>query len=143
MSPTAILYPGIAMFFLTLGAILYLGYGRYTAIHQRTVSMRYYRTFDEGDQTPRLHLVSRHVQNHFEVPPLFYLAILFTFVSGTVSPVAVGLAWGFVLARCVHAAIHLGPNDVSARFFTFGTSLLILAGLWIHLLVALLTREGA
>ena len=139
MDPTAILYPAIAMFFLTLGVMLGLGVARYTAIHDRSVSIKYFRTFDEGSQPERLHLLSRHMQNHFEIPPLFYAGVLFTYASGSVTALAVGFAWLFFLTRCVHSFIHLGPNDVSARFFTFGVSLVFLAGIWISLLVSLLS----
>ncbi len=139
MAPTAILYPGVAMFFLTLGLMLFLGYSRYTAIQNRSVSIKYYRTFNEGSQPDRLHLLGRHVQNHFEIPPLFYAGILFTFVSDAVTPFSVALAWLFFLTRCAHSFIHLGANNVSVRFFTFGASLLLLAGLWGSLLVSLLS----
>jgi hypothetical protein len=140
MTPTAILYPGIAMFFLTFGVMLWLGHARYRAIHARRVSIKYFRTFDEGEQPERLHLLSRHMQNHFEIPPLFYAGILFTYASGSVTLLSVILAWSFFATRCVHSFIHLGANDVSIRFFTFGVSLLFLAGLWGSLLVSLLTR---
>lgn len=137
MSPTAILYPAIAMFFLTFFVMLWLGVSRYTAIHNRSVSIKYFRTFDDGNQPERLHLLSRHMQNHFEIPPLFYAGILFTYASGSVTALSVGFAWLFFLTRCVHSFIHLGPNNVSARFFTFGISLVFLAGIWISFLVSL------
>lgn len=142
MQPHAILYPGIAMFFLTFSMILVLGRTRYRAIQRREVNIKFFRTYDEGEQPPRLHLVARHVQNHFEVPPLFHLALLFTFAASAVNPVSVGLAWLFVATRCVHSYIHLGSNNVSRRFFTFGLSLLWLAGLWATLLFSLATRDA-
>lgn len=138
MNPTSILYPGIAMFFLTLGVLAWLGLSRARAIREGSVSIRYFRTYDEGSQPARLHLLARHVQNHFEVPPLFYAAILFTYVGGAVTPWSVALAWLFVLARCAHSVIHLGPNNVRVRFVTFGASLVVLTGLWVTLLVHLL-----
>jgi hypothetical protein len=138
MTPTAILYPGIAMFSLTLLVMVWLGIARYTAIRARSVSIKFFRTFSEGSQPERLHLLSRHMQNHFEIPPLLYAGILFTYVSDSVTPVSVALAWLFVFTRCVHSYIHLGANNVSARFFTFGVSLALLAGLWASLLVSLL-----
>jgi len=138
MSPTAILYPGIAMFCLTLLVMLWLGFARYKAIRDRSVSIRYFRTFNEGTQPERLHLLSRHMQNHFEIPPLFYAGILFTFASGSVTALSVALAWLFFFTRCVHSFIHLGTNNVSARFFTFGASLVFLAGIWFSLLASLL-----
>jgi len=137
LQPNAILYPGIAMFFLTFSTILVLGVARFRAIHRREVSIKYFRTYDHGNQPARLHLLARHVQNHFEVPPLFHLGLLFTFVTGSVNWMAVCFAWLFVAARCVHSYIHLGSNDVSRRFFTFGLSLLALAGLWVTLVFSL------
>ncbi len=142
MQSTAILYPCIAMFTLTFGSILLLGFSRYTAIHKRDVRISYFRTYDEGTQPARLHLLSRHVQNHFEVPPLFHIGVLITFASGSVTTLSVIFAWLFVAARCVHSYIHLGNNDVSRRFFTFGTSLLFLAGLWLTLLYGLVTSNS-
>ena len=139
MEPVTILYPGIAMFALTLAVIAYLGASRYSAIHRKDVSIKYFRTYNEGGQPERLHLISRHVQNHFEVPPLFYIGILFTFVSGSVTTAGVAFAWLYFALRCVHAYIHLGSNNVSQRFFSFGLSLLALAGLWGSLLVCVLS----
>ena len=142
MTPTAILFPGIAMFSLTFGVMVRLGIARYTAIHDRSVSIKYFRTFNEGNQPERLHLLSRHMQNHFEIPPLFYAGILFTYASGSVTVLCVVLAWLFFFTRCIHSFIHLGANNVSARFFTFGASLIFLAGIWVSLLVSLLTSAA-
>lgn len=142
MNPDTILYPGIAMFALTLSAIAALGIARYRAIQRREVSIKYFRTYDEGTQPAYLHRLARHVQNHFEVPPLFYFGLLFSFVTGSVGALSVAFAWLFVAARCVHSWIHLGSNDVSRRFFTFALSLVFLAGLWATLLVSLLRSSG-
>lgn len=142
MEPRLILYPSIAMFFLTLGLIFRLGLARYSAIKGGSVSIKFYRTYDEGDQPARLHLLGRHVQNHFEVPPLFHAGVLMAFVTGTTSPAALAFAWVYFALRCFHTTIHLGSNNVSVRFFTFGTSLLALAGLWICILVGI-ARQAA
>lgn len=142
MEAQTILYPAIAMFFLTFGVLLYLGLSRFRAIHSGAVSMKYYRTYNEGEQPARLHLLGRHVQNHFEVPPLFHLGVLMAYVSETVTPTAVVLAWTFVALRCLHTCIHLGPNNVSVRFFTFGTSLLVLGGLWGSVLFGLIQKTA-
>ncbi len=142
MDPTAIVYPGIAMFSLSLAVLFHLGVSRFAAIRRRDVSVKYYRLYNEGEQPERLQLLSRHVQNHFEVPPLFYIVLLFLLVTGSVNPVAVTLAWLFFLSRCLHSYIHLGSNDVRRRFLTYGASGLILAGLWICLLVSLLASSA-
>ncbi len=130
------------MFFLTLTCVLTLGLNRYRAIRAGEVKISYYRTYDEGVQPKRLHLLARHVQNHFEVPPLFYIVVVLTYVTDSVGAVSVACAWSFVAARTVHTIIHLGSNNVSRRFFTFGVSLTFLAGLWVALLLRLLSSAG-
>ena len=139
MDSQAILYPAIAMFALTVGVLLSLGFVRYGAIRRGDVRISFFRTYDEGSQPQRLHLLARHVQNHFEVPPLFYVAVLLIFVSDSVSPLSVAFAWLFVATRCVHSYIHLGSNNVSLRFLTFGVSVTFLIGLWLMLLYSLAT----
>lgn len=138
MSPHAILFPAIAMFLLTLAQLVRLGLARYRAIRAGAVDIKYYRAFSEGSQPDELQLLSRHVQNHFEIPPLFHVAVLFLYAGDAVSLPAVVLAWLFFLARCVHGWIHLGRNDVTARFAVFGASLLFLLGLWLLVLAAAL-----
>lgn len=130
METSLILYPSFALFALTIGSIFYMGHHRYRAIHAREISISYYRAYDTGTQPERLHIINRHVQNHFEVPPLLHLGVLTAYVTNSVTVAALCFAWLFVLARYVHTVIHLGSNNVSVRFFTFGFSLLMLTGLW-------------
>ena len=115
MDPTAILYPGVAMFFLTFAIVAHMGVSRLLAVRRRQVSVRYYRLYDEGEQPPRLQLLTRHAQNHFEVPPLVYLILLFIYVTGHVTSLTVGLAWLYFASRCVHSYIHLGTNKSRLR----------------------------
>ena len=138
MNPAAIIYPSIAMFFLTLGMVMNLGVRRFMAVRRGDVSIRYYRLYTEGQQPDRLQVFGRHVQNQFEVPPLFHVAVLFLYAGHHVTPLALGLAWLYVLLRCVHSWIHLGTNNVTHRFAAYGTSVLVLAGLWLCLLVSLI-----
>ena len=138
MTSIEILFPAFAMFFLTLGCIFILGFSRYRAIHTQQVKISFFRAYDEGSQPKRLHIISRHVQNHFEVPPLFYLGVIISYVTNNTLLITVIFAWLFVAARAIHSVIHLGNNNVSLRFFTFGFSLLCLLGLWCSSLYALL-----
>jgi hypothetical protein len=107
------------------------------------VRLSFFRTYDEGSHPKRLHLLARHVQNHFEVPPLLHLGVLLGYASGCATPLSVGFAWLFVVARLAHSFVHLGSNNVSHRFLVFGTSLLLLCGLWIALFVSLLRTSAS
>lgn len=142
MSPTLILYPAFAMFALTLACVVTMGASRYGAIRRGEVRMSFYRTYDEGTQPRRLHLLSRHVQNHFEVPPLFHIGVIMVYATASTTLAALIFAWLYVLARLVHTFVHLGSNNVTHRFFAFGSSLLMLLGLWASQLVVLIGRGG-
>jgi len=141
MDSSAILFPAIAMFMLTFAVLAYLGGSRIAAIRRGEVDICYYRLYNQGEQPPRLQLIGRHAQNHFEVPPLFYIALLWLYATGGVTPAAVALAWSYFGSRCVHSFIHLGSNNVTHRFVAFAISGLILAGLWILLLVSVASSE--
>ena len=133
MNPNAIVLPAIAMFFLTATLIARMGFLRVRAVQRGEISIAYYRLYNEGEQPDRLQQIGRHVQNHFEAPPLFYAVLVFLYVTGGVTPVSVGLAWLYVGLRAVHSVVHLGRNDVRQRLIVWATSMLVLSSLWIVL----------
>jgi hypothetical protein len=68
--------------------------------------------------------------NLLELPTLFYPACLMFYVAGRVDGPAVALAWGYVVLRAVHSAMHLTYNNVFHRLAVFALSNLVLALLW-------------
>jgi len=134
VNPNAIVLPAIAMFFLTATLVARMGFLRVRAVQRGEISIAYYRLYNEGLQPDRLQQIGRHVQNHFEAPPLFYAVLLFLYVTGGVTPVSVGLAWLYVGLRGVHSLVHLGRNDVRQRLMVWTASMLVLASLWLVLL---------
>ena len=69
-------------------------------------------------------------RNLFEMPVLFYLALLVAAIAGLVTPLSLGLAWTYVALRFVHSAIHCGYNRVKHRFYAFLASNVVLWALW-------------
>lgn len=131
------------MALLTATLVLTLGVRRFLSVQKRSVSLAYYRTYDEGAGEPKsLRQHSRHVQNHFEIPPLFHLAVLATFLAGTVDRTALVAAWLFVALRCLHSVIHLTYNDVTHRFFAYGFGVVTVLFLWGRLLVTLVSATS-
>lgn len=138
MGDQAILLPSVAMALLTISLILFMGLHRVRAVRRRRVHIRFFRAF-RGEELPEdLHIVNRHVHNHFELPPLFHVAVVATYAAGAVTPLAVALGWAFFASRCVHTLIHLTYNNVNHRFLVYGTGLAIVAALWVNLLLAVL-----
>ncbi|MES1190761.1 MAG: MAPEG family protein [Steroidobacter sp.] len=138
MSPTLILYPLFAMMLLVSIVVTLLWSLRNHAIRSRKVSIKYYRDYS-GDGEPEYNrVVSRHYSNLFEMPVLFYVAVMIAYVTQHVTAWMVGYAWAYVLSRYMHSYVHLTSNNVVLRFLVFLFSALILLAMWTDLLVMLL-----
>jgi len=68
--------------------------------------------------------------NLFELPVLFYVAVLVAQATGQTGSVVLLLAWGFVALRALHSLIHCSYNRVIHRFTAFMLSALVLWALW-------------
>ena len=69
-------------------------------------------------------------RNLFEMPVLFYLALVVAALTGQVTTAVLVLAWAYVAARTLHSAIHCGYNKVMHRFRAFALSVFFLLTLW-------------
>ena len=77
-------------------------------------------------------------RNLFELPVLFYMALVVAALTGQANAATLGLAWGFVALRIVHSAIHCTYNKVMHRFPAYLAGGLVLWALWGVLTVGLL-----
>jgi hypothetical protein len=82
-------------------------------------------------------LLSNCFDNQFQLPVLFYVAVLLTLWTGTVSWLELVLAWAFVVLRYAHAAIHITTNHVEHRFIAYTAGLAVLCALWLWLVLRL------
>jgi hypothetical protein len=71
--------------------------------------------------------------NLFELPVLFYVAILLSLNLMLPDTTMVFLAWVFVILRGIHSFIHATYNTVMHRFTVFIASSLVLLGMWTRL----------
>jgi len=69
-------------------------------------------------------------RNLFELPVLFYLALVVAALTQQVNAVTICLAWAFVLLRVVHSAIHCTYNKVMHRFYAYLAGGMALWLLW-------------
>lgn len=82
---------------------------------------------------------SNNLKNLFELPVLFYVAVLLSLVLLLQDNLLVQLSWGFVAARTAHSAIHCTYNNVTHRFIAYAVSCLFLLFIWIRLAAYVLT----
>jgi hypothetical protein len=139
VAPNLILYPVFAMFFLVAGVLARMARLRFGAVGSGEVPVKYYRAYQGADEPEHLRVITRHFINLFEVPVLFYVVVILTYITGQVSYWMVGCAWAYVAARYVHSYVHLTSNNVLTRFRVFIASGLILLVLWVSLLVKLVS----
>lgn len=82
-------------------------------------------------------VVNRAIANQFELPVLFYAACVLLFIAEADNLIAVVLAWIFVTARYVQAAMQLSGNLPLRRLsFMVGFASLFLMWLWLAVWMA-------
>jgi hypothetical protein len=77
-------------------------------------------------------------RNLFELPVLFYLAVVVAAATGQVGTPVLSLAWLFVALRLAHSAIHCSYNRVMHRFSVYFAGAWVLWILWAVLAAGLL-----
>jgi hypothetical protein len=135
MPISALVYPMAAMVALTATVLLILFRSRVRAVRLGQVSPEYFRLY-RGEAEPESSVkASRHFINLFEAPTLFYVACLAAMATGDTGILAIVVAWLYVIARIVHAWVHLGSNRLQARIRIYFTSWFLLMVLWIQVVV--------
>lgn len=81
----------------------------------------------------RIKQIANSFNNQFELPVLFYVAVLLALVVGKVDWIVAGLAVAFVVLRLLHAYIHVTSNHVIRRFQVYVGGFVMLSALWLYL----------
>ncbi|HLM53973.1 MAG TPA: MAPEG family protein, partial [Pseudoxanthomonas sp.] len=130
MASASIFWPMVAMAALTLAVMLLMareriGQLRRKRVHPQSVAL-------SGQLASKLDdtRCADNFRNLFELPVLFYAALLVAFVTAQGNATVIGLAWAFVALRVAHSAIHCTYNKVLHRFGVYLAGALVLFVLW-------------
>lgn len=124
----------IAMLLLVLILFFLLFVSRMRALYSKKVGLAYFEVF-KGAQAPEyLTKVTNNVNNLFEVPPIFYMAVVLTLVFDIENDFMLFCAWGFVVSRYVHSFVHITFNNYLVRGSVFTVSIFFLVMLWLEIL---------
>lgn len=139
MDQKLILYPLLAMFLLVCivaGTMLRrrIAFFKTNRVHPQKTA-----TSAQMAATITDSRASDNFRNLFELPVMFYVAVLTLFAAQLVCLPQLIFAWGFVVARYAHSFIHCGSNVVMHRFYAFLTSNTFLACMWAMLTWQLFT----
>jgi hypothetical protein len=125
-----ILAPAFAMVALTIVVTFAMFFERLRQMRSERIR---FADIPSGSQMAARFADTRAADNYrnlFEMPVLFYLALLVAAIAGLVTPLSLGLAWTYAALRVVHSAIHCGYNRVRHRFYAFLASNVVLWALW-------------
>ncbi|MFC3551783.1 MAPEG family protein [Lysobacter cavernae] len=138
MDERAIFLPALAMVALTFVVwwrmyFMRIGQMKRERIHPQAVATSAQATAKLTDSR-----AADNFRNLFELPVLFYLALVVAAQAELVSTTVLCLAWLFVALRVLHSAIQCTYNKVMHRFYAYLAGGVVLWGLWGVLAVGLL-----
>jgi hypothetical protein len=129
-----ILLPLLAQVALTFGVWFYMYFTRIGEIQRKRISTE---ELADGVQARSLLTQSagpaENFRNLFEMPVLFYLAVVLSLMLLIQDQLLITLAWIFVFTRVVHSFIHCTYNRVMHRFTVYVASCAILFLIWLRL----------
>ncbi|MDO3386933.1 MAPEG family protein [Gilvimarinus sp. SDUM040013] len=136
------LYPMAALVLLTFFVALMMLKARIQAVHNKDVSIKYFKSYDQParELPERMVITQRCYNNLLEIPPLFYAVCLAALALHSTGVIMAVLAWLYVACRVVQAAIHLGRNNVIWRMRVFLLSNLVLLAMWTYMVIAYAAR---
>lgn len=128
-------YPMFAMVLLTFIVAILAVKARFASVKNKTVSVKYYQLMEGGNIPESVTKTTRHFNNLFEIPVLFYVVCTLYITLGLESTVALVFAWLFVSFRIAHAYIHITYNHILHRMLTFWAGFICVMALWIIFLI--------
>lgn len=109
---------------------------RIASVRKGTVPASYYSLM-QGEEIPEfITKTTRHFNNLFEVPTLFYAGGAVYLALDLTTQLPVTCAWTFVAARVLHSIIHLSYNNVIHRLIMFGIGNLSVLLMWLAIMNA-------
>lgn len=132
MDPKLLFLPAVAMAGLTCLVwlrlyVVRIGQMRRERIHPQAVATSAESAAKLTDSGP-----ADNFRNLFELPVLFYFALVVCAITGLHDTATLALAWAFVAARVVHSAIQCSYNKVMHRFKAYLSGAALLLALWVR-----------
>ncbi len=131
MTANPLIGPMLAMVLMTCIVWATMGIRRTRAVATGETHLSRFAVRGMGGIEPSAVQASDHYSNLFEMPVLFYVALLTAMQLGIQGIAMLALAWVYVVLRAAHAWVHLGRNEVRHRFYAFVGSTVTLIVMWL------------
>ncbi|GAB2516809.1 MAPEG family protein [Lysobacter humi (ex Lee et al. 2017)] len=140
MDTRSIWLPALAMVALTFLVWLRMFFARVGQMRRERIHPQKVATSAQAAALLTDSRAADNFRNLFELPVLFYLALVVAERIGRVDGVTLALAWAFVSARVAHSLVHVTYNRVMHRFATYVAGGLLLVLLWVYVAAGLVAR---
>lgn len=127
---TAFLYPVFVQIALMTMLHAMMGRARISSLKSGEVKIKDI-ALRQPNWSERATQIGNSYHSQLELPVVFFTLIAFILITKIDSPLLLGLAWLFVIARIVHAYIHTTSNDIDKRFPAYAVGGAILVVMWI------------
>lgn len=128
--PRAIFLPAFAMVALTIAVWLRMYSTRIAQMKRERIHPQAVATSAQAAARLTDSRAADNFRNLFELPVLFYLALVVAAITGLTGTTVLVLAWSFVALRVLHSAIQCGANKVMHRFRAYFAGGIVLWLLW-------------
>lgn len=142
MSIEAILIPMFAQVALTFVLLFWMGFLRHQALRSGAVKAEQI-ALREPHWPLRVLQIGNAFHNQLELPVLFYVVTLLALITETLDVTLYVLSWMFVLARYLHAYIHVTSNRLDRRTGVFGVGAIALLLMWVIVIARILLFTSA
>ena len=122
MSSVVWTIPVVVLMFFTILSIFITLFARVHALRKGSISEYDFKTMDFCKKNnPWLEVSSRHLDNLFQTPVLFYICFIIIMMNEQLSNMVVllVLGWIYVCFRIANSIIHLTFNNLLLRLGTF------------------------
>ena len=123
MDQTEIFRPFCATLVLTLVVWVYMYGRRLSFIFSSNLDPKQMTPLELARLSPpQVSNPSDNLKNLFELPTVFYVVVLYIYVTNQVDTAYLWAAWGFFLFRAPHSAVHCTFNFIPLRFALYVVS---------------------
>ena len=138
MTIQMVLLPVFVQVLLTLLLLGWMARARTACVKSGEVKMRDI-ALGQQNWPARPTQIANSYNSQFQIPVLFYVVVLWAWITKTTDVVFVVLEWLFVLLRIGHAYVHTTSNFVLRRFQVFAAGMLVLVIMWVWFAVKIIT----
>jgi hypothetical protein len=129
MSLASVLLPLFVQVALTFVLLLWTGNTRVGALKRKEVKVSDI-ALGQGNWPDRVLQIGNNYNNQLQLPVLFYVLVIFAWITRKADLLFVVLSWVFVISRIVHAYIHTTTNEMQVRFYAFASGAAVLLIMW-------------